>query len=925
MTPLSILVADDQPINLKLLRAQLEGEGHTVFAAANGIEALEILDREPVELVISDILMPVMDGYRLCSEVRGGPHRDLPFIFYTATYTSPADEQLCLQLGADRYLRKPVALPELLAAIDEVLATSRPRAGVIIQGQDVLKEYSERLIFKLEQKNLELAAASDQLRLQATALDTAAEAILITDVEGMISWVNRAFCAATGFSADGAIGMTVAALDVGLPVDAFHGSFWQSRGELEWHGESVIRHENGAVRHEEMSVTPVRAADGTITHLVGVLHDVTDRRKAERELRDAHAKLRQILEHSPAVLYALRVEGEKVTPVLVSENITRLLGFQVDETVSERWWLGQLHPEDRTRALASVRETITEGVSRTEYRLRHLDGTYHWVEDNRRLVRDPLAGTTELVGVWSDITDRKRAQDELRETDRRFRVMLDNLELVSIMLDTEARLTYCNDYFLRLTGWRREEVIGRDWFQLFVPPEQVDELRRVYLSLLADLPEAWHYTNELLTRSGERRLVQWNNSLLRSPSGEVIGTASVAEDITDRKNLERQILRAQRLESLGTLAGGIAHDMNNLLMPILMGVTLLRRLGQDERGLKAIDNIERSVKRGSDLVKHVLLFARGVQATQATVNLGEIVREVEAIATSTFPRNITFEVSVAGDLSRVTGDVTQLTQVLLNLCVNARDAMPRGGRIRISATNESLTDHYARLNGGTVGGPHVVLEVADTGEGMPKETIERIFDPFFTTKEFGKGTGLGLSTVQGIVGSHGGFISVSSAPGEGSSFRVHLPVIGVVPTAATPTPDAEELPQGQGELILVVDDDASVVSMTRQTLELFGYDVLTAEDGAQAIGLFARRQADISAVVTDMVMPVIDGPALIAALMRIDPDVRIIAVTGDSSPSVMSRISRTDVVEILAKPYRADRLLRTLAGILRKGGQRPLE
>src|SRR4029077_4727628 len=238
-------------------------------------------------------------------------------------------------------------------------------------------------------------------------------------------------------------------------------------------------------------------------------------------------------------------------------------------------------------------------------------------------------------------------------------------------------------------------------------------------------------------------------SLMYSASGEVMGTASIAADITDRVRLEKQLLRAQRMESLGTLAGGIAHDLNNILLPILMGVTLLKRFDPNEPSRKAIENIERSVRRGSEMVKQVLLFARGTETSREQVQLADVVREIEAIVTSTFPKDITFEVTIAKDLGTVTGDVTQLTQVLLNLCVNARDAMPGGGRLSISMTDADISEREARMHGGSKGGRYVVLQVTDTGEGMTKEILDRIFEPFFTTKGVGKGTGLGLSTAQG--------------------------------------------------------------------------------------------------------------------------------------------------------------------------------
>jgi PAS domain S-box-containing protein len=918
MKPLNVLIADDHPINLRLLRAELEAEGHHVFEASNGIEGLAVLDRKHIDVIISDILMPVMDGYRFCTEVRRSERdRDIPFIVYTSTYLSPSDEKLSLDLGADRYLRKPASVEVLMRTIGETLTEARRQPSTAFDSHDILKEYNAGLVAKLEKKNVELSTAVSQLTLQTTALETAADAILITDAAGVILWVNPAFTRATGYSAEEAFGRTPTMLKLDEQGDAF----WLRVSEtvLSGHifrGESADRHRDGTIYYNEHTITPVRGVDGTITNFVAVMHDITERKRAEEQLRDANAQLREFLDHSPAVLYAFCVEGERIVPRFASENITRLLGFEADDALNYEWWLGQLHDADRERASDSITQTLTYGSSRNEYRVRHRDGRYLWVEDHQRLVRNEEGKPTEIVGVWTDITERRHVEDELHETERRFREILDNLELISIMLDEEGRLIYCNDYFLRLTGWSREQAIATDWFDAFLPPEQRDEMRERYSRLLSHGEYERHFTNDIVARSGERRLIHWNNSLLYSAANDVIGVASIAEDITDRVQLEKQLFRAQRLESLGTLAGGIAHDLNNLLLPILMGVTLLKRFGPNEQSMQAIDNIERSVKRGTELVKQVLLFARGGQTSHEPVRLGDVVREIQAIITSTFPKDITLETAVTKDVHPITGDVTQLTQVLLNLCVNARDAMPHGGHILISARNHALTDAEARLHGASAGGAYAVIEVADTGEGMSKEIVDLIFDPFFTTKEVGNGTGLGLSTVQGIVSSHGGFVTVSSTPGEGSTFTVYLPARDAQAAPAAPVEDTSAAPQGHGQLILLVDDDASVLSITQQTLVEFGYEVLAAEDGAQAIGIYSRQHDEIDLVLTDMAMPVIDGYALIAALNRIGRNVRVIATTGNPSAAAMTKIAKSGVAHILVKPYTADHLLRTIATVL---------
>lgn len=392
-------------------------------------------------------------------------------------------------------------------------------------------------------------------------------------------------------------------------------------------------------------------------------------------------------------------------------------------------------------------------------------------------------------------------------------------------------------------------------------------------------------------------------------------------DVTERKKLEKQYLRAQRMESIGTLAGGIAHDLNNLLLPIVMGVDLLRQVIEDPKLLSVIDNIGKSAERGTSLVGQVLSFARGVDGARMPIVCDHVVREVESIARTSFPKNIEIVRQPTSDPWTTLGDPTQLNQVLMNLCVNARDAMPEGGRITISTRNVVIDEQHAVMNSDVTAGKYVVLEVSDEGTGMSRETTDRVFEPFYTSKEVGEGTGLGLPTALGIVKSHGGTITVYSELGRGSVFKVYLP--------ATHESEAESdsgavavgarLPRGNNELILVVDDETSILAMTEQTLKTFGYRVLVAEDGAQAVGMYADNRDDIALVLTDMMMPVMDGAALIKALRRMDSNVKVIAASGIHGNHDVLENGYSTIVAFLEKPYSATELLTAIADVL--GGE----
>ncbi len=343
-----------------------------------------------------------------------------------------------------------------------------------------------------------------------------------------------------------------------------------------------------------------------------------------------------------------------------------------------------------------------------------------------------------------------------------------------------------------------------------------------------------------------------------------------------------------------------------------MGIDLIRQLGLNENTTSVLQNMERSARRGAHLVKQVLSFARGVEGARVSVDLGHVVREIESIAANTFPKNIVLEHRLARDLWLVSGDPTQLNQVLLNLCVNARDAMSAGGKLTITARNVEIDEQYAVMNRGVTAGRYVVLEVGDNGPGMTKEVLDRIFEPFFTTKDIGAGSGLGLSTVLGIVRSHGGLVNAYSEPGRGSVFKVYLPSSDTEEPARPAVKKTSSPPRGNGELVLVVDDEASIRDVTRQTLEAFGYRAVTADDGAQAIALFAERRSEIRVIITDMMMPVMDGPALIAAVRRIDEATPIIAASGFNSSGGATRVGAAGVRHFLSKPYTTDALLHTL-------------
>ncbi|MGH8000214.1 MAG: response regulator, partial [Brasilonema sp.] len=447
-----------------------------------------------------------------------------------------------------------------------------------------------------------------------------------------------------------------------------------------------------------------------------------------------------------------------------------------------------------------------------------------------------------------------------------------------LVKDLDNRIRFWNKGAEDLYGWKATEAIDKNANQLLYPMETQSQLQKFQESLA--LSSSWQGELHQVTKEGKEIIVASRWTLMGEQDGQPKSILTVNTDITEKKQLEAQFLRAQRLESIGTLASGIAHDLNNILTPILTAAQLLQlKLScTDERNQQMFNTIETNAKRGAALVKQVLQFARGVEGKKRTiVQVNHLFSEIEQIVQETFPKSIEFSTNIKSDLWAIVGDATHLHQVLINLVVNARDAMPDAGTLKISAENVSIDEHYARMNLEANVGPYIMISVADTGIGMSPEIVDRIFEPFFTTKEFGKGTGLGLSTVRGIITSHGGFVNVSSNVGRGTEFKVFLPA---VETTATPLAENLELPKGNGELVLVVDDESPILETTKISLETYNYQVLTASDGIEALALYAQYKDDISVVLVDMMMPSMDGALTIRALQKMNSHVLIIGVSG---------------------------------------------
>jgi PAS domain S-box-containing protein len=520
------------------------------------------------------------------------------------------------------------------------------------------------------------------------------------------------------------------------------------------------------------------------------------------------------------------------------------------------------------------------------------------------------------------IAEGKRAEKQIQEQ----AALLDKAQDAISVQDLEGRVLFWNRSAERLYGWSTDEACGRKANELLRSGVSgqwsvVSEEGHSF-SLTTDhwpQPSAPEWAGEMrqVTRGGKEVIVESRWTLVRDDAGQPKSWLVVSTDVTEKKKLEAQFFRAQRMESIGTLAGGIAHDINNMLTPILMGVELLKTDMPSGERLSLLKDLEANALRGADMVKQVLSFARGVEGQKVTLRLKHVLVELEKMLSRTFPKSIAISKSIPPNLWSVSGDPTQLYQMMMNLSVNARDAMQSEGTLSITAANAVLKEEDARAHPDARTGPYVLLTVADTGSGIASEVLDKIFDPFFTTKEYGKGTGLGLSTVLGMVKGHGGFIQVQSEVGKGTRFLIYLPAVMSSKLSELETSPAVNA-GGKKELILVVDDEAFIRDITRKNLQAHGYRVITAREGGEALALYTRYRGEVRAVLTDMMMPGMDGAATIRELRQLDPQVRIIAVSGQGVLDENGK-GPAGADAFLAKPYKVEKLLATLHQVI--GGQ----
>lgn len=645
------------------------------------------------------------------------------------------------------------------------------------------------------------------------------------------------------------------------------------------------------------------------------LREAEERKKrkvAERALRDSEEALRQSQNHyqtlteaSPVGIFRTDAQGNYV---YVNRQWCEMTGIALEQALPCDP-SSALHSDDCARVLETWETALRAGLPfRLEFRLQRPDGTILWVFGQALPERNKDEGVVGYVGTITDITDRKLAQQQVREQ----AALLDVTTDAILVRSMNGQILFWNKGAETLYGWSSEDAIGQDADQLLYQDELKDS-KEIHQCLMCE--GSWKGERKQVTRAGQSITVMSRWSLVTDEKGHPNAVLTVNTDITQSKRLEDQFLRAQRLESIGTLASGIAHDLNNVLTPIY-GVAYLLPIQLptvDEKIQQQFEILKNSAKRASEIVNQVLLFAKGKEGERRPLQIRHLIKEIRSFVHKTFPNSIKVSVNVPQDMWLVKGDETQLHQVFMNLFVNARDAMPDGGKLTISSTNLQLDQAFVSNHIDAQAGPYVLVTVADTGVGISPDKLDRIFDPFFSTKQAQGGTGLGLSTVHGIIKSHGGFITIYTEVGKGSQFKVYLPA-----TDSGERVEQENIssPSGQGECVLVVDDDAPIRDIAQSVLSIHNYKVLVATDGIDALAQYTEHKSDIKVVLMDMTIPNLDSATAIQVMQKINPQVKIIAVSGLPGNEQIALTLGESVKTFLPKPYDSSALLVAIHNVL---------
>lgn len=824
--PIRILLVEDSPTQAEHMRHALETHGYAVTVAVNGMQALEAARSVTPEVIISDIVMPEMDGFEFCKRVKSDePLKDVPVILMTSL-GSPDDVLRGLECGADNFIRKPCEVSYLLSRIEYILTNRalRSNARLGVEMEIVLRGSKHRISPERRQM-----------------LD-----LLISTYEEAVSL-------------------------------------------------------NSALREKQLQL------EGFAAELERKVEERTAALAAEvAERQQAETRFRTLVEAAPDAIVGVDSRGDIV---MVNTETEKLFGYAREEMVGHS--VDLLVPQDVREAYRRHREECVQatGIDGARVALelsgRCKDGTVFPAE----ISLSPLAtgyGTLVTI-IIRDVSERKRTEKMLRW----LATIVESSDDAIVGIDLKGAILSWNRGAVQLFGFTAEEAVGRSGSSLLSQPaDWIVALEKVFRG-----ERVRDCESSAVRKDGSRIFVSFSISPILDDRYQLLAISAIVRDVTDHKNLEKQFRQAQKLEAVGRLAGGIAHDFNNLLNVVLgFGELAMERLEQADPVAHHLAQIRQAAERASSLTRQLLAFSRQQVLEPAVLNLNEVVADVVAMLRPVIGEDIELRTNLDADLGRIKADRGQLEQVIVNLVVNSRDAMPRGGKLSISSSNSELDAEYSRHHISHQPGSYVMLAISDTGMGISPEVQARIFEPFFTTKEKGKGTGLGLSTVYGIVKQSGGYIWVYSELGRGTTFKVYFPRVSeAADRVARPTAGAI---QNGTETVLLVEDADALRELAREFLTRSGYHVLEASTGEEALRIAERPEETIHVLVTDVVMPGMSGPDLALVLKAQRPDLKVIYASGYAADAIGHHGVLAPDRVLVEKPYSREKLTRKIREVL---------
>jgi two-component system, cell cycle sensor histidine kinase and response regulator CckA len=906
----TVLIVNDNQDQLDLMSILLRQSGYQIITAEDGCEGYEVALAERPDLVISDVSMPRMNGIEMCGLIR--ENEDLkrtPVLLISAVRKDSESAVQGLKAGADDYLEAPYDPTRLVERVSQLIERRR--------GEGSLRDIADH-------RRVTEALSQSERRFRAY-IENASDNITVIATDGTTIYESPSVERITGYKPEELVGTDALAL-----VHPEDREKITSFLELGFSSLTTVGPVEYRYFHKDGSLLTLEAIGKSHLdekgELVGIINtrDITERKRAEverarlaAEVEHQRQRLKGLVANVPGVVWEASGAPDEASQSIdfVNDYTETMLGYSVQEWLqTPNFWLSIVHEEDRERA---AREAAANFSSRrggtSEFRWVTRDGRVLWVEAKSVVIIDEAGKPTGMRGVTMDITERKRAEQELRESEERYRETVENARDMIYTHDLEGNYTSVNKASEQITGYTREEARTMNIAET-VAPEYLEKARSMLARKLEENKETV-YDLEIIAKDGHRIAVEVNTRLVYR-DGIAVGVQGIARDIRERKHLEEQLRQSQKMEAVGRLAGGVAHDFNNLLT-VINGYSelTLRRLQPEDALTGYLEEIKKAGTRAASLTRQLLAFSRKQVLQPKVLDLNAVISDVGKMLERLIGEDIDLRTVLKPELRRVNADPGQIEQVIMNLVVNARDAMPDGGKLIIETGNAYLTEEYARHHVAIKPGPYVMLAVSDNGSGMNDETKARLFEPFFTTKEQGKGTGLGLSTAYGIVKQSLGYIWVYSEVGSGTTFKVYLPAIDEKADSKQPAQTSEPIALGS-ETILLVEDDEMVRGLARTTLEEGGYKVLQAANGAEALLICEQYPEPIHLLLTDVVMPGMSGRAVADRLKTMRPQMLVLYMSGYTEDAIVHHGVLNEGVNFIEKPFDPTALTRKVREVL---------